>query len=287
MEEGDRIGHGVALGLDPESWIKRTGRVIQSREERLFDLVWEWDCYANRRVSVESGRLAYLQSNIVRLGRKMFEESLTPEDLIHFVMELHCEQGLKTLGFPDRSSYLAATATNSEGNGTDSQNLLRKYLSSARVWQNGRVLETIVFDELRHELEALGSLQRALRQRVGTLGLTVEVNPSSNLLISDLGRLEEHPIWRLSQPLDEVPPLSICIGSDDPLTFATNLPHEYQLLFDRMLHSGQSNEVALGWLDKAREAGIRGRFTLPRSSTRFPKKLTPSLLDVPPPVPPP
>ena len=158
---------------------------------------------------------------------------------------------------------------------------------NTRVWRNGRVLETIVFDELGHELEALRSLQRALRQKVGMLGLTVEVNPSSNLLISDLGHLQEHPIWRLSQPLDEVPPLSVCIGSDDPLIFATNLPHEYQLLFDRMVQSGQSHEVALDWLDKAREAGMRGRFTLPRSTTRWPKKLTPSLVEAPLLVPPP
>ena len=289
LEEGDRIGHGVALGLDPETWFKRTGQVIQTREERLFDLVWEWDCYANRGVGGESGRLAYLQSNIVRLAREMFEvkASLTPEDLIHFVRELHCEQQLKTLGFPDGSRYLAPTAARSEGDETESRKLMQRYLRNTRVWWNGRVLETIVFDKLEHELEALHSLQRALRQKVGTLGLTVEVNPSSNLLISDLGLLEEHPIWRLSQPLDEVPPLSVCIGSDDPLTFATSLPHEYQLLFDTMVRSGKSHEVALGWLDKAREAGMRGRFTLPRSETRYPKKLTPSLLEVRPLVPPP
>ena len=289
MEEGDRIGHGVALGLDPEAWIKRTGRVIQTREERLFDLVWEWNCYANQGVGVESGRLAYVQSNIIRLAREMFDVSapLTPEDLIHFVGELHCEQQLKALGFPDRSRYLAPTVGRSEGDETESRKLMRDYLRNTRVWRNGRVLETIVFDELGHELEALRSLQRSLRQKVGMLGLTVEVNPSSNLLISDLGHLEEHPIWRLSQPLDEVLPLSVCIGSDDPLTFATNLPHEYQLLFDRMVQAGQSHEVALDWLDKAREAGMRGRFTLPRSTTRWPKKLTPSLLEIPPLVPPP
>ena len=290
LEEGDRIGHGVALGLDPEAWIKRTGRVIQSREERLLDLAWEWDCYTNQSASVESRRLAYVQSNIVRLGREMFgmfEDSLTPEDLVHFVKELHCEQKLKALGFPDRSSYLAPTATISEGDANRSQKLLRKYLTNTEVWQNGRLLETISFDDLAHELEALRSLQRALRRKVGELGLTVEVNPSSNLLTSDLGHLEEHPIWRLSQPLDDAPPLSVCIGSDDPLTFATNLPHEFQLLFDRMVQSGQSNEVAISWIDKRREAGMRGRFTLPRSRTACLKKLTPTLVEAPLLAPPP
>ena len=107
----------------------------------------------------------------------------------------------------------------------------------------------------------------------------MEVNPSSNLMIGDLGDLDEHPIWRLRpvKPDDETPPVSVCIGSDDPLTFATNLPHEYQLLFDAIVRSGESLEVALNWLDAARATGMRARFTLPRSITRRPTKLIPSL----------
>ena len=64
--------------------------------------------------------------------------------------------------------------------------------------------------------------------------------------------------------------MSVCIGSDDPLTFATTLPHEYQLLFDAIVRSDESHEVALNWLDEARKTGMRARFTLPRSITRRP-----------------
>ena len=280
LEEGDRIGHGIALGLNPATWIERIGQVVQTREERLFDLVWEWDCYANRGVGAESERLPYLRSTIARLARDMFGEPQTPEDLVHFVRQLHTEQELKAQGFPDRAKYQPSGAIRRGDNENGSVNLLREYLRSRRVWQDGRALETITFGELRHEQEALHRLQRALRQRVGTRGLTVEVNPSSNLLIGNLGDLEEHPIWRLRpvQADDDIPPLSVCIGSDDPLTFATTLPHEYQLLFDSIVLADQSHEVALGWLDNARETGMRARFTLPRSITRRLRKLSPSLI---------
>ena len=126
---------------------------------------------------------------------------------------------------------------------------------------------------------------------MGTRGLTVEVNPSSNLLIGDLGRIDEHPIWRLRpvRPIDDIPPLSVCIGSDDPLTFATTLPHEYQLLFDTLVLSGRSHEEALDWLEHARAAGMRARFTLPRRVTRTPEKLRPTFArgHRPAPLPPP
>ena len=230
--EGDRIGHGLALGLDPAMWSRRTGQIVQTREERLFDLVWEWDCYANRGVEVETVRLAYLHSTITRLARNMFNRSLAPEDLIELVTGLQNEHELKNQGFPDRSSFRTSATGPMEGDETVPQILMQEYLRSTEVWRNGRALETISLDKLGHELRALHGLQHALRHKVGTLGLTVEVNPSSNLMIADLGYLERHPIWRLMpfQTVDDIPPLSVCIGSDDPLTFATNLPHEYQLL---------------------------------------------------------
>ena len=280
LEEGDRIGHGVALGLNPVTWFGRIGQVVQTREERLFDLVWEWDCYANRGVDVVSERLPYLRSTIARLAREMFGEPQTPEDLIHFVQALHSEQELKAQGFPDKPRSQMSGAMRPKGNETNSRKRLMEYLCSTQVWEKGRFLETITISELGHEQEALCRLQGALRQRVGARGLTVEVNPSSNLMIADLGGLEEHPIWRISpvQPDDDIPPVSVCIGSDDPLTFATTLPNEYQLLFDTIVLRGQSDEVALGWLENARETGMRARFTLPRSRTRRPAQLRPSLL---------
>ena len=290
LEEGDRIGHGMALGLDPTTWFERVGRVVQTREERLFDLVWEWDFYANRGADVGGGgRLPYLTATITQLAREMFGKTCALDELVHFVRLLHCERELQAAGFPDRPGRRSPGAVSSSGDGDWPRTLLREYLRSTEVWRAGRVLETMRLRELPHELDALRTLQGALRKEVGTRGLTVEVNPSSNLLIGDLGRIDEHPIWRLRpvQPIDDIPPLSVCIGSDDPLTFATTLPHEYQLLFDTIVLSGGSHEDALGWLELARAAGMRARFTLPRRVTRTPAELRPALGRGRRPVPPP
>ena len=290
LEEGDRIGHGMALGLDPTTWFERVGRIVQTREERLLDLVWEWDFYATRGAAVGGrGRLAYLTGAITRLAREMFEETCAPEELVRFVRLLHYERELRAAGFPDRPGSSSPGAARSRDDEDRPRTLLREYLRSTEVWRKGRVLETITLRELPHELDALRTLQGALRREVGTRGLTVEVNPSSNLLIGDLGRIDEHPIWRLRpvRPIDDIPPLSVCIGSDDPLTFATTLPHEYQLLFDTIVLSDGSHEEALDWLEHARAAGMRARFTLPRRVTRTPEKLLPTLVRGRRPAPPP
>ena len=290
LEEGDRIGHGMALGLDPTTWFERVGRVVQTREERLFDLVWELDFYATRGAEAGNGRrLPYVTGTITRLAREMFESTYAPEEVAHFVRLLHCERELRATGFPYRPGHRTRAAGRFRGDGDGPRTLLREYLRSTEVWRKGRTLETITLDELPHERDALRTLQGALRREVGRRGLTIEVNPSSNLLIGDLGRIEEHPIWRLRpvRPIDDVPPLSVCIGSDDPLTFATTLPHEYQLLFDTIVLSGGSHEEALGWLEHARAAGMRARFTLPRRVTRNPARLRPALLRGRRPAPPP
>ena len=303
LEEGDRIGHGMALGLDPTTWFGRIGRVVQTREERLLDLVWEWNFYAKSHADVGSGRLSYLRSNIARLGEQVFGGTVggtvTPEELVHLIRALHCERELKGQGFPagsGRGTAGTAGIQYAQEQKEPWRRLLRGYLRSPQVWRKGRIPETITLRDLPHELEALHSLQGALRREVGTRGLTVEVNPSSNLLIGDLGQLEDHPIWRLRplQPVDDIPRLSVCVGSDDPLTFATTLPHEYQLLFDTIVMDGRSHEDAMSWLDDVREAGLRARFTLPRRRTkehftrpRRPTKLRPVLVQGRRPLPPP
>ena len=167
LEEGDRIGHGTALGLNPDTWFERTGRVVQTLEERLFDLVWEWGYYASRGIAVGSARLPYLRSTIDRLSRKMFGGEHTPEGLVEFVRALHCERELKDQGFPDRSIFGTTRAQRSGGGENKAQKLVREYLRSTDVWRKGRALETIALNEPDHEREALLRLQEALRKGSG------------------------------------------------------------------------------------------------------------------------
>jgi hypothetical protein len=271
LEEGDRLGHALSLGVGPTGWCGRVGRVVQTREERLFDLIWEWSCYAKQGIGVASERLAYVRTEMVRLARFIFGRSYAPEDLMDFVDLLHNEKALRAEGFPDKPTlrdHNVRQAAQARKEGTelepDGQRLLRAYLSDEKVWRKGRVPETIALRNIKHEQAALIQLQDGLRRKVGRLCLTIEVNPSSNLLVGDLGNFVGHPLWRLRPivPEDNVAPLSVCIGSDDPLTFATTLPHEYQLLFDALILMGRSHDEAMKWIDEARDAGMQSRFTL-------------------------
>jgi hypothetical protein len=282
LEEGDRLGHALALGTDPLTWCDSTGRVVQTSEERLLDLVWEWGCYAKHNVNVESRRLEYVRAEITRLTTRVFAEACAPETMLTLIDQLHVEQRLHAEGFPDQPMLGVHRKRSNIGKDTESleERLLKRYLCDEQVWRQGRVSEIVNFRAVEHEKAALVQLQNGLRRRLGALGLTIEVNPSSNVVIGDLGHLEVHPLWRLRPviPDNDVPPLSICIGSDNPLILATTLPHEYQLLFDALVIRGESHEVAKKWLDEVRDAGMRARFTLPRRVAQIDQQLRPNIL---------
>ncbi len=267
LREGDRIGHGVALGVDATQWAKSAGRIAVMREERLFDLLFEWHCYAADHVPMTENRRTYLDREIARLSQAVFKRTLHPYELETLVELLHDEQALAEVGFPDgQSRPIGRLMRNPEF--PDSvklaKQLLRKYLMSPSLFHRGRALEWL---DPASEAAALETLQDYLRQRVGTLGLAVEANVSSNLLLANLGTIENHPLFRLSPPAGGTgkKPVSVVFGSDDPLTFATNLPNEFMLARDAILAGeGLSDAEANAWLRQVAEDSLRFRFSQPR-----------------------
>lgn len=255
LREGDRLGHCIALGLDPVHWANRCGPLLMPREERLLDLIWERTWYRNRGINVDSGRLTYIEGQIERLSDAIFGgHPPSIHELTTLVRCLHSQEERRRAGFYGETRW------------REGQNpLLERYLSDRNVFARGRETEWI---DPSIDCDALSRLQEELRRKVARSGLTIEINPSSNLLIGNLGDLSQHPLWRLKPPRDDVgtPPLPLCLGSDDPSIFATSLPEEFQLVYDSLLLAGLSEVEAQRWLDEVRNCGLGSRFTVTREN---------------------
>jgi hypothetical protein len=275
--EGDRIGHGMALGLDPATWSRDSGPILVPREDRLFDLAWERTCLLREQVSAPANRLAKVEHLLREQLRYIFPEADADLDALdRFVGALHDGTALGRIGWPDDFR------TPDQGTETDARawRLLHDYLTDPAVFWRGRSL--IEVDPVP-ETDAMRALQHRVRARLARLGIAVEVNPSSNLLIGNLGGTEQHPIFRL-QPLrrrsgpaneqaastDEPPPVAVCIGSDDPLVFACDLPREFGLLYDTLVSMDVPAGQALDWIREVMRVGRHARFTsaIPRHLTR-------------------
>lgn len=300
LGQGDRIGHAMALGVNARDWARRTSGVAVTKIERLLDLAWEWHFGTSRGVDISANRIQYVIDEIEQLSSEIFLLFAEPTKIVRFGELLRHEQELRALGFPSGpipsvESYLGARFPDAarlarrsaisaelrldddtEGLGwaretklrsVEPWNLLYSYLTEPGTFARGQKTKLI---DPAFEAETLDTLQQELRRKLGAAGVTVEINPSSNLLIGNLGDLKNHPLWRLKPPrvTEGVVPVAVCIGSDNPLTFATRTREEYQLVYDTLTLAGLSDMEARQWLEEARQSGLESRFTL-NAETRW------------------
>lgn len=262
LRPGDRIGHGLALGWDSMTWASGNPCVPQAREDRLDDLLWEIDRYEAGQIECSNGRLAFVRAQAQELAANMYgKDSLGWNALpaVQLARRQRFEiENLQRLDYPRRCRLSPPRELD----------LLYQYLTDLDTYQRGAELIDVHVDDA--EVEFLARAQRWLRHQLALLGVTIESNPSSNLVIGDFADLRTHPTFRLAplpgtdSPLDGRLPVSI--NTDDPISFATCLADEYAHMYFALIGQGVPTRDALAWLDQARDAGWRSRFTLPASA---------------------
>jgi hypothetical protein len=255
--------------------------VALPREERLLDLTWEWSFSRRMGVEMTGQRHLYLQGEIATHSRAIFGTEVRPETMEQVVELLHDE------AFLSRAAFAAGTHPNF-GNGRDDEEnpatFALSHLRDADVFARGQEFIRV---EPAADRGSLLNLQAALVRKVASRGLVVEINPSSNLLIAHLGNLSNHPVFRLlaADGSAEAPAVPVCLGSDDPTTFATRLRAEFQYLQDAAVSVTGSTSAGAAWLDQLRDTGLAVRFGLQPDPTRTPKTHT-HLTMAPVPLPP-
>jgi len=253
LNHGDRIGHGLAIGHSPELWAAGARVAYQPRGERMADLAWELDAYGKGYLESERSRAEFVRSELFLLGSQVFDE-LQPsaDELVLARQRRHDPAKLRRLGFPD-------------GTGQPEKDRVDRILVASMRDANivARALVPIAVQATPAELDVMTRFQRFLRREIGRLEITVESNPSSNLLLSSYVRIEDHPAFRLLpiEP-DGHPQVLLSINSDDPLTFATCTRNEYAHIYHTLLRRGVDAQAAMRWLEQVRQNGYRSRFTL-------------------------
>jgi hypothetical protein len=147
------------------------------------------------------------------------------------------------------------------------QRIYRRYLEDIGVLQRGSIPVDVQCRS--DETEMLEDAQNYVRCALANLQVTVETNPSSNLLIGCFGSFTAHPAFVLS-PIEtnRIQALPVSINSDDPITFATSLSDEFAYMYYAILEHTLEADSALRWVERARENGLRSRFTHPMSTKK-------------------
>ncbi len=257
----DRIGHAVALGIDAQDWVQQHPVAYQPAEERLEDLLWLCDIgvlCAQRHAAAQR-----MVEELWSLAQRIYALPwvLNPGYVLRALLKArhrrHHPHFLSDWNYPELN--LAPTQP-TPFSATD---FLLRHLTDVGVWLRGQEpVEVCVKDELR----AIRAAQRVVQRAVRCLDLTIEANPTSNLLIAELGSVDQHPIFRLA-PLSRrrwlSPKYRIALSDDDPLTFATSLLDEYRYTYFAILRQGYGESAAINWLKARRTDAMRAAFTLP------------------------
>ncbi len=119
--------------------------------------------------------------------------------------------------------------------------------------------QPINYEVTEQDIQITETLQKLLRQKLSRQGIIVEINPSANVAIGEIDKITDNQIYRLNRP-DGEDNVKVCINSDDPTVFHTNVSNELAYVYYGMLHNSVSRERALAWIDKVRDCGMKSSF---------------------------
>lgn len=249
LSQGDRIGHGVALGIDVDKWYKRHCKISLPLQNKLDNIAWI--LYMIRHWGIETSTSYYqeLTTNFDRLYLELFEDVSPGLDAYMDAWKMRGD---------DPECFFSRTPE-------------KKYLYGLTRWEKCRILDKKLFEEhakiddkvylichryhydtelkkralksvtqefkpefKQEYVRLVKQLQIKTRSYVAKKGIAIESCPSSNFLISNLDEFKEIPTFQLF-PVCEAPDkgsvrLNVCINTDDQGVFYTSLTKEYTML---------------------------------------------------------
>jgi hypothetical protein len=212
-EAGGRLGHALVLGDDPRRFY--TSRGLQTEPPfgaHLLDLVWAW------------GRLTDADG----LGGN-------PEGLFRRIAALMPETRVEL-------SDLARCYRKMELEGPSEQPPSEKALLDDIGFQGdaGQPVPTPATEEWLRQLQLL---QQILQRRFSLRRITIEANPTSNLVIGGFQSYADLPVRTLVAA-----GLPVSLNTDDPGLFMTSLPGELAALYQVLEGAETPHRQIVTWL---------------------------------------
>lgn len=292
LKRGDRIGHAIGLGIEPNFHYELKGKhVFMRKQDRLDDIVWL--LYRSRELGVHMDAHLYgkLKKDAEVLLLEIYGEAIQQEKWNISLTEYHCSMQLRadspdlyaTKCFKETDGVFQAFDEWKISKNNVSLDQYRHYLPIAGMYYyyhygkrekilGSQVCEVIVETDYIHLMRQVqDAVQRELRDK----GIVIECNPSSNILIGSFRKYEAHPIFRFNnrglvtntKEYNDCYQLQVCINTDDLGVFDTSQEFEYALLFDALSKVCNPDgtlkykeDDILTYLDNVRRMGIQAVF---------------------------
>ncbi len=261
---GDRIGHGIALGISAQIWKNQNPVVIIPQIEALENYLWAYDTLSRHYSGFQAAILAYMEQKIYELASDIYGENHGGITIEMLIASYHRSFSGEKTNDEDEIEKEQKTVK---------ENLCKKIWNKERIhWDAGllaiarhcknfirKMEQPIHYAITEQDLMIIEELQTILKKKLGRKGIVIEVNPSSNIAIADLDVTGENQFYQMNQMHDEQN-LIVCVNSDDPAVFNTNVSNELAYIYYGMLEKNISREAALRWMDQIRKNGMDSSF---------------------------
>ena len=281
LQKGDRIGHGLVLGVDVNEYYKiRNHTVAMSLQMQMDNAAWLWNCL-NRM-----GKFVKCKGEMARrfgiCFRRVYPHyGKTPNvDLYYSSMLLRgdnpgCYDARGKVSNPyDRVTGWGNKALVRSKDCDEA----RKQREVCRLYHlyhydkdgkiNGRVFDKWAVDE--DMCQAIAAVQKTLLQQVENLGIAIECNPTSNFKIGEIDRYDSHPITTFNSfnhnNIQARRCISVSINTDDKGVLSTSIEREYALIAHALIRKYRregdriKDSDVYDWLDKIRLQSLQQRF---------------------------
>ncbi len=266
FHSGDRIGHGVALGLDVERWCFQNNTIIIPRIEALENYIWVYDLLRTNDDNLSIGNLDFIEKQIYKLSSEIYgcKDPIGINILIDAYKELFNGQILEDNYINSKyEKFIEDYQQNqSEFVWTVDRLIAARYHYSFVHRMN----EPIHIRIEEQEFKIIKVVQDIVKKDINAKGIIIEINPSSNVVIGDIDTMKENQVYSINNYGYKFDNVMVCINSDDPAIFNTNAANELGYIYFGMLERDSNRENALHWVDKLRENGMLASFIRGRDS---------------------
>ena len=247
LRRGDRLGHALALGVDPQKYyMLKDYKLIIPKQELLDNLIW----ILHRPFEYDLDLPHKLQTHLKRKALELMDD-IGYDTSVYTLLDYYHSWLLRgdhpTVYLPDWNVEKIAVQEGGYESyycvNRPSLNIYRKtpkirelcslYHFNTQIKEHGRIVEAYRIEHGMSELIEL--FQNRMQHQLMEKGIAIECNPSSNVLIGSFETYSEHPIFRFNRHGIRVPRweseisanLCVSINTDDQGVFDTSLESEY------------------------------------------------------------
>lgn len=286
LARGDRLGHVLGLGVEPILHYKQKGyKIFQSKQERLDNLIWLTHRTRELGVHIDPHLYGELKKETEILLLQVYGNVLPVNSGIPLT-EYYCAMQLRgdapslyasgryernyvsihpydefnVLNVPDIHQYREHTMT---------AYLYYLYHFNQSVKRTGAEPVEVIIN--KPYMQLIHCVQDAMQEHISNIGLAIECNPSSNVLIGSFQSYAAHPIFRFnnaklehdSEERNKRSQLQVCVNTDDLGIFDTSQEFEYAMLFQALknMYNEEGKRTykevdILSYLDSLRQIGL-------------------------------